>query len=188
MEILHNEVIDAIVKRRTVRDFSNEQITDDELFTVLTAAYWAPSGRNSQPCHVRVLQDAEALKRLNVDFKNLVGWGTPAYTRWDTNPVYHNAPTLIFIFAEGDSCMEAGLMAENIAVAAESLSIGSCIIGSLGALMNHDQGKIWKNNLDIDENYKFLIAIAIGCKSKTTPVKERNPFSDHFKIIKSLAI
>ena len=56
----------------------------------------------------------EMLKEMNTDFKELVGYDTPAYTRWDTNPVYHNAPTFIVLFAEGESYMDGGIMCENI--------------------------------------------------------------------------
>ena len=82
--------------------------------------------------------------------------------------------------------MEAGLMAENIAIAAGSLNIGTCIIGSLGALMNNELGNKWKGLLEIDSEYKFLIAVSLGYVKIAPPVKEREPFEDHFKIFKVL--
>lgn len=183
--IIHNQTIDAIIKRRTVRAFKDEQISDRELQSLLTAALWAPSGRNTQPCHVRVLQDKKALEKLNVDFKNLVGWDTPAYTRWDVNPVYQTAPSLFFIFAEDQSDMAAGLMAQNIAIAAESIGLGTCIIGSVGLLMNAPEGEKWKEKLGILKDWRFLIAVAVGYKDEEPPVKERN--EDQFKVIKELS-
>lgn len=173
MDIIHNETIDIILKRRTIREFKPEQITDRELDTILSCAVWAPSARNGQPCHIRVVQDKAMLEQLNRDFKDLVGWDTPAYTRWDKNPVYQNAPTVLFIFAQGDSGMDCGLMTENIALAAESLGIGSCIIGSVGALMNADKGREWKERMHIDKDWHFLIAVALGYPDESPEPKER---------------
>ncbi|HOL79049.1 MAG TPA: nitroreductase family protein, partial [Clostridiales bacterium] len=64
-DIIRNEVIDTIIKRRTIREYEPRQITEKELNTLLNCAMWAPSGRNSQPVHVRVLQDMDALKLIN---------------------------------------------------------------------------------------------------------------------------
>ena len=44
-------------------------------------------------------ENREMLEQMNKDFKELVGYDTPAYTRWDVNPVYHNAPTFAVLFA-----------------------------------------------------------------------------------------
>lgn len=173
MDIIHNETVDTILKRRTIREFKSQQITDEELNTILTCAVWAPSARNGQPCHIRVVQDKTALDQINVDFKNLVGWDTPAYTRWDKNPVYQNAPTVLFIYAKSDSAMDCGLMTENIALSAESLGIGSCIIGSIGALMNAEEGRKWKTRMNIDADWHFLIAVALGYPDENPEPKER---------------
>ncbi len=173
MNIIHNETVDNILKRRTVREFKSEQIKQDELDTVLACALWAPSARNGQPCHIRIVQNRETLDEINRDFKDLVGWNTPAYTRWDKNPVYQNAPTVLFVFAEGDSDMDCGLMTENIAVSAESIGLATCIIGSVGALMNHEKGRKWKECMNINPDWRFLIAIAVGYPDESPAPKER---------------
>ena len=132
-----NEVIKNIMTRQTIREYTEEQVPMELLQIVLDAAIRAPSGRNTQPCHLRVLRNKKMLDEMNTDFKNIVGWDTPAYTGWDVRPVYHNAPTFIFIFAKDKSDMAAGLMAENIALSAKALGLGSCMVGSLGALFDN---------------------------------------------------
>ena len=95
-----NSVIENILSRQTIREYTNEQVPDELLDVILQCAIRAPSGRNTQPCHLRVLHNREKLEEMNKDFKDIVGWDTPAYTGWDIRPVYHNAPTFIFIFAK----------------------------------------------------------------------------------------
>lgn len=179
-----NETINNILKRQTIRSYKKEQITDEQLDLLIRAAKAAPSGRNMQPCHVRFVQNREMLDEMNRDFKNLVGYDTPAYTRWDVNPVYHNAPTFAVIFAENESYMDGGIMCENICIAAESIGLGTCIIASVGTLFDdgNADGNKWKKAWNIPESYKFLIAIAIGYPDEEPERKPR--FDDRIKIIR----
>lgn len=179
-----NPVAQAILKRRTIREYKDTPLKKEVIEKLLECAMWAPSGRNSQPCHVRVLADKKALDALNTDFKNKVGWDTPAYTRWDTNPVYQGAPAMFFIYAETKDGMNSGIMVENIAIAAEGMGLGSCIIASVGGLLEAPEGKKWKKILDIPEYFNFCIAIAVGEKAEEPEPKERKP--ENFRIIEDI--
>ena len=181
---LDNPTVNAVLNRRTIRSYKDEELPREVLEKLLECAMWAPSGRNSQPCHVRVLTDKRALDALNTDFKNKVGWDTPAYTRWDVNPIYQGAPAMFFIYAENKTDMNGGIMVENIAVAAEGMGLGSVIIGSVGALLEAPEGDKWKKILDIPENYEFIIAIAVGVKAEDPEPKERKP--ENFRIIEDI--
>ncbi len=177
-----NEVIENILSRQTIREYTEEQVPLEDLNIILDCAIRAPSGRNSQPCHLRVLRSNEKLAEMNKDFKDIVGWDTPAYTGWNIRPVYHNAPTFIFIFAESKSDMSAGLMAENIALSAKALGYGSCMVGSLGALFDDEKGaQKWKNILDVPQNWHFLLGMTLGYSNEAPPFKERE--DGHIKII-----
>ena len=177
-----NSTIEAILKRQTIRSYVQKQISDEELEILKKSAKAAPSGRNVQPCHVRFIQNREYLEGMNTDFKELVGYDTPAYTRWDVNPVYQTAPTLVLIFAENESYTDAGIMCENIVIAAESIGLGTCIIGSIGALFEDERSLKWKELFDIPSHYKFMIAIAVGYPDE---VPERKPrFDDRIKVIR----
>ena len=57
--------IETILKRRSVRKYSDEQVTDNELKQLLEAAMAAPSAKNRQPWHFVVVQDREVLKKLS---------------------------------------------------------------------------------------------------------------------------
>ena len=179
--MIHNETIDNILSRRTIREYEDKQITDEQLETLMECAMWAPSGRNGQPCHIRAVQSKAMLDEMNVDFKNLVGWDTPAYTNWDRNPFYQNAPTVLFMYGTGENFMDGGIMVENIAIAAKSMGLGSCIIASIGGLLAAPEGAKWKERLDIPQDYRFLIAIAVGYGTENPAPKERK--KDQFRVI-----
>ncbi|HZJ78527.1 MAG TPA: nitroreductase family protein [Clostridia bacterium] len=180
--MVKNKTIENILKRQTIREYKPEQIGVEELEALIAAALRAPSGRNSQPCHLRFIQNAQMLHDMHIDFKNIVGWDTPVHTKSDKNPFYHNAPTFAVIFAQGDSYMDGGLMAENICIAAQSIGLGTCIVASVGALYaDEDKGRKWKKAIDIDEEYKFLIAVCIGTPDEKPEMKPR--FEDRIKVI-----
>lgn len=169
-----NEVVKNIMTRQTIREYTKEQVPEELLKVVLDAAIRAPSGRNSQPCHLRVLRNAKLLDEMNTDFKNIVGWDTPAYTGWNKRPVYHNAPTFIFIFAKTKDGMSGGLMAENIALCAKALGLGSCMVASLGALFEDEKGaEKWKGILKVPQDWEFILGITLGFPNEAPPMKER---------------
>lgn len=50
---MDNPVLTALKTRRSIRSYKAEQITDEELRTVLEAGTWAPTGRLLPDCPVR---------------------------------------------------------------------------------------------------------------------------------------
>lgn len=171
-QLIHNQVTDTILTRRTVRSYAQQPLTPQQLQTLTQCALWAPSARNAQPCLVRLVQDKEILEQLNRDFKDTVGWDTPAYTRWDVNPVYQTAPCMFFLFSEKDAQIDAGIMVENIAIAAKGLGLDSCIIASVGALFSGAFSDKWKEILRLPKEAQFMISIAVG---KGTEAPEPKP-------------
>ena len=58
------DVITAIRERRSVRAFTQQAVPESLITTLLEAARWAPSGKNTQPWRVVVLRD-QTIARLS---------------------------------------------------------------------------------------------------------------------------
>ena len=58
--ILHNDAVDAILTRRSIRSYQAKQISEDALETILTAGQYAPSGMNQQSAKAIVVQRTDA--------------------------------------------------------------------------------------------------------------------------------
>ena len=58
------EVIEAILTRRSIRKYSREKITNNQIEIILKAAMYAPSAMNQQPWHFIVIDDREKLNRI----------------------------------------------------------------------------------------------------------------------------
>ena len=54
-----NEVIQNIITRRSIKQYKDQQITDEELQTVLDAGLYAPSGMGMQSPVMVVVQDKD---------------------------------------------------------------------------------------------------------------------------------
>lgn len=59
------EAMDAILTRRSTRQFTDEPVTDAELDQVLRAAMYAPSAGNERPWRFVVVRDPDTLRRLS---------------------------------------------------------------------------------------------------------------------------
>jgi len=178
---IENDVTKVIFETQTIREYKDIKLTDNEMETLMKAAIASPSGRNSQPCHVRFIVNRELLEEINHDFKEFVGYDTPAYTRFDTNPVYQNAPMMAMIFSENGAAMDAGIMVENLAICAKGIGLDSVIIGSVGALFDGPDSAKWKKRLNIPEHFKFDIAISIGHGDEKPEPKPRN--TEQYQIV-----
>lgn len=161
MEFIKNEVTNAIMERRSVRGYSDEPITQDELYTLLQCGLWAPSGRNSQSTKFAVLQGKEILQELQNDVMAF----TEKPSKWMSNGFYYNAPCLIFLFGKkGDrwTGINAACAAENIHLAAHSLGLSSIIIGIIREFMLSENAKKWIDILKMPEDHEFCLAVAVG--------------------------
>ena len=58
------EVIDLIKKRRSIRKYTDEPVSDEDIRIMLEAAMAAPSGSNIQPWEFVVVRDADLKQQL----------------------------------------------------------------------------------------------------------------------------
>jgi len=59
------EVLDLIFRRRSIRKFTNEPVSEAQIDLLLQAAMAAPSAMNLKPWHFVVITEAEILRKIN---------------------------------------------------------------------------------------------------------------------------
>ena len=169
--ILHNATVDTILERRSVRSYAPQQITQDELETILEAGRFAPSGMNQQSSIAVAVQSKAELAQL-VELAK-------AAAHQDHNPFY-DAPTVILVFAKMTNLapMEDGCTAiENMLLAAKSLGIGTCWIYAVNALFASDAGMAWQTAHGIGKEYAIVGSLAAGYPAGAEPQpKEHHAF------------
>lgn len=166
-----NETLNNIFNRRSNRVFLTEQITEEELNTIIEAGLYAPSAHNQQPWHFTVVQDQELLSQLNTDTKEVAKYfDDKVFHQIAANDKFHifyQAPTVIIVSGEEKALMprfDCAAATENMLIAAESIDIGSCWVGLVDFLFQHDKETKYTQKLAIPEGYKPYYAVALGYK------------------------
>lgn len=155
--------IDDLVTRRSIRKFASQQITQEELDTVLLAGTYAPTALNKQSPLMVAVQDKntrDEISRLNGSVFPLDRPGDPFY----------GAPTVIVVFADStfpNSIKDACLVMGNLLNAAHAIGLGSCWIDRAYEVFQTPEGKAMMKAWGIDEKYVGVGNCILGYPEQT---------------------
>jgi nitroreductase len=160
---MSNQVLSTIKQRSSARAYSTEELTQSELEAILNAGLMAPTGMNRREIHFSVVKgDHPVLAELDEEKRRLRGQEKQPHN------FYYEAPILILLSAEDEfkwSTLDAGIAVQNMALAAESLGLGSLIIGCIYDALHGEKKEYFSHKLQIPEGYSFQIALAVGHKT-----------------------
>ena len=170
-----NAVIEAIMARRSVRRYKDKPVEREKLELIVECGINAANGMNSQPWAVRVVEDPAFIEGTTDIFREK----QPDMVAMDSNfkTMYRNAYTIICVAspADGSGNVDAGLLAGNIMLAAESLGLGTCCMGSPAHFLNTTpEAATYVEALDIPEGYALFLIIAVGYPDEKPVAKPRD--------------
>ena len=147
-------MLDAILKRRSIRFYRNEDITDAQVEEVLKAGFCAPSAHGTSPWHAIVIRDQEIKDELSTMHK----W-TKSIAR---------VPVVIVVCVD-DTALEnfwvedGSAFMQNMLIQATDLGLGTCWIGIKG-LVSEDRSaeNIVKKACKIPDNMRVLGITPLG--------------------------
>lgn len=158
-----NQVLETIKQRSSARAYNAEKLTQAELDSILEAGLQAPTATNRQEIRFSLISgDNPILEELDEEMRRLRG------LEKQSNNFYYGAPSLIFLSAEDDfkwSKVDAGIAVQNMVLAAESLGLGTLIIGCVYDALHGEKKEYFSQALQIPEGYSFQIALAVGHKT-----------------------
>jgi nitroreductase len=124
------------MKRRSIRQYSDSPVTDEQLKTLLQAVQWAPSWANVQCWEIIVVKNAAVKEQL----AGALSPGNPSTEAVKKAPIvivgcakkgqagYYKGQALT---SKGDWLMyDMGLAMENLVLAAQSMGLGTVHIGA----------------------------------------------------------
>ena len=182
---LRNSVMEAIYERASVRSYAPQKLDRDTVQTLLDAAVRAPTAVHEEPWQFVVIQDAGLLQRISDRAKpffleeigrahldrgghTLERFASPEFN------IFYDAGTLIVICGLPTAAFVAAdcwLAAENLMLAAYSMGLGSCVIGSAVRGINSPEVKA---ELGIPPEISAIAPIIVGVPSgKTAPSSRR---------------
>ena len=170
-----NPVLSNIMARRSIRKYLDKPVEHAKLEVVVRAGINAPSGMNAQPWIVRVVEDQKLIADVNEVYKK----ANAEQVSRDKNfkNMFRNAPNLICVCtpANGGGELDAGLLGENMMLAAQSIGLGTCCLGGPVRWLNTNaDAKFFLERLDIPEGYKLNYILAIGYPDEQPDAKPRD--------------
>jgi len=152
---------EAILKRRSVRKFTDEEVNDSDIKKILETASWAPSWANTQVWEFVVVRDKEKIEKVVNTFSEK----NPAY-----NGALKSSALIVACAQKGISgnkggkevtkfsnwfMFDLGLACQNLCLKAHSLGLGTVIV----SLMDHAQ---CQKIIELPENYEVVAVIPLG--------------------------
>jgi nitroreductase len=135
------DMYDILMKRRSARNFKDQEIPENVIEQLVDAANNAPSGGNIQPISIILVRETEARKELAkmvgdqpwvknaplsmifcIDFYRLKRWSSMSDTEYKGEKSLHS-----FLIAYADLMCSA----QNVVILAQSHGLGSVYIGTI---------------------------------------------------------
>lgn len=143
--------LDLLSERYSVRSFSDEQLTEDELDSLLKAAQLSPTAMNRQPFRLCVVQSAEGLAKIDEATKCRYGAPTVIIGAYDTTVSCKGLGYETGDFGDIDTT----IVLTNIANAATAAGLGTCWVGAYDA-------KAIRESFNVPENYVLVDMMMVG--------------------------
>lgn len=179
--------IEAIYKRRTVRNYMPQKLEHEIIHTLLHAAVQAPTAMHEEPWSFVVIQDRETLNSLSDSVKALIYAEAHTYPKTQMKQLqelvnntdfhaFYNASTLIVIYSKFHGPFVAAdcwLAAENLMLTACAQGLGTCVIGLAVSALNTPG---WKTKLKLPSDITAVAPIIVGIPAgETQPVPRKQP-------------
>ena len=159
-------IFDAIYKRRSIREYTDEPVNSEQLHEIVKAGIWAPSGLNNQPWRFVIVQSPDIKEQL------------AKQTHY--GHIVRGANALIAVYLSKDEMYDtvkdtqaAGACIQNILLAAEALELGAVWLG-----------QILKNKLEVNrilglgDSFDLMAVVALGHPAHRNQKSKRKDISD----------
>lgn len=198
-------MMEVIKLRRSIRNYTDTVVSEEDLRTILEAGRQAPSGENYQPWKFTVVRDQK-----NKDFLSMMGKAGSGrrftgdllsknimerfakledpekrrkafrkLTSGDVSAFVNQADVVIIISGRldvWDAPYDTSAAIENMCLAATGLGLGTCWVGAT-TLDVRDEKKI-NEYFGIPAGYKSFAILAVGEPSRYPHARPRHPLSE----------
>ena len=171
-------VIDAIMARRSIRQYKETPVPRELLQKIAECGVNAPNAMNKQEWEVRILDDAnymnEVTELMKQEMPQFVNSDAPGFRN-----AFRNAVALIAVACPDDelgmTLINVGLMGENMCLAAQELGLGTCVMAGPSVFMTtNEKAKPYLDKLGFSEGYKLRYVLGVGYPAEAPEAKPRD--------------
>lgn len=162
------ETIETMLTRSSIRAYTDEGLTGEELALLKKAALSAPTAMNRNDSRFVFVTDSAVISAIEQEvIAGVRAKGDTVFLERILSrggKVAYDAPLLVIIFAKPSryAGVDAGIAVQNLALAAKSLGLGSVILGMPGIAFEGSGAAALQEKLGVGPEFGFEIAIAIG--------------------------
>lgn len=160
-----NSFKELVQKRRSYRNFTNEEIDSEDVKLILRAALMSPTSKGRRSWHFIVVDDKMAIEKLS-DAKDM---GAKFLAKSSLAIVVLGEPL------QNDCWIEDGAIASlAMQLQAEELGLGSCWAQMRGRGLSDGTSAdtVIRGILDIPENYNVLCVVGFGHKNEDRALQD----------------
>ena len=152
-----NEVIRAMLERRSIRKFKPEVPKKEDLEQIIEAGLYAANGMGRQAAIVVAVTNREIIEKLSK--VNAEIWGKEGI-----DPFY-GAPAILIVLAEKgwrNAAYDGSLVMGNLMLAAHSLGLGSIWINRAKQEFEMEEWKAWLKSIGVEGEWEGVGHCAVG--------------------------
>ena len=155
------EVFDTIRKRRTVRKFTDQEVSQEQIDLLLEMAMYAPNRLNRQPWHFIVIQD-QGMQKQFADFLRIHSYLEDASAVIVACAMPKVSPTW---------AMDVSAAVENMMVGATALGLGSVWVGAF------DENDV-RRVIGVDDGLRPVAILSLGYAAEAPLPTSRRALED----------
>ena len=155
---MKNDLLDLTLKRRSIRNYTDEEIDDEIIQEILNVALSAPSSWGGHPVHFIVVKDKDMIRKI----AHCKAMGAAPLTK---------SNVCIVVMADTSRCElwieDASVASTYILLAAEQFGIGACWIhirNRAGQIKTADEEI--RDLLNVPSSFRVLNCVALGKKGE----------------------
>lgn len=170
------DVLNSIQTRRSVRKYTDEPVTKEQIDQIIEAGLYAASGMGKQSPVILAVTNREIRDELSA-------MNAAVMHREGTDPFY-GAPYVLVVLADrtvGTAVYDGSLAMGNMMLAAHELGLGTCWIHRAKEVFDSERGKEILKQAGVEGDYEGIGNLILGhpdesVQPKAAPRKENRVF------------
>jgi len=160
------EMLEGLHTRRSIRSYTDEPVTREQLRDIVKAGTMAPSGLNNQPWRFVTIQSKETLRKLSqlTKYSHIVGKAAACIAVFvDKTAMYH----------EVKDHQSMGACIQNLLLAAHGMGLGAVWLGEI-----LKSAKEVRELCGLSDEMELMAVVAIGHPAGKGGRADRRPLEE----------
>ncbi len=178
---MNNQVLDMMCARSSIRAYTDQTLTDEEMTALKTAALASPTARNLQSQRYLFITNKAILAQIEQIYVDYVK-STKDQAAIDrlaarNYKLLYDAPLFVVIAIDPKnnfSQVDAGIAVQDLALAAKSIGLDSVILGMPAFSFEGERGAALREKVRFPAGLVYGVGIAIGHRATEKAPHETN--------------